>query len=209
MRLTRVLCFLIILGSSAVAAYAQTPVDPIARINFGPDPPCDFGVTVFCIVPTLLDSGSPGPPAVPPTYSGFLSVPYSPTLDIVFSFDDGALPRDILSGAQLTFFSLQYTGVPVGTTLSCESDIWNTCGSVTGQPAGVALITYTGGGPCLDGGSVLLACPGYLTYQEGATVANLPLPGISAVPEPSSMVLFGTGVILLFVGTKRRIRVRT
>jgi hypothetical protein len=187
-----------ILGSSAVAAYAQTPVDPVARINSGFDPACGSG-GVLCLINYL--------PNALGTLKGSaeLSVPYSPTLSVEFSFDDAA--HNVNPLAKLSELFLKYTGVPDGTILSCESDIWKNCGLVTGQPAGVALFAFTGGGACLDGGTVLLVCPGFMTYQEGATVDNLP--GISAVPEPSSMVLFGTGVILLFVGTKRRMHVRT
>jgi hypothetical protein len=198
MRLTRVLCCLMILGISAVAAYAQTPVDPTARINSGFDPACGSG-GVLCLIDYLPNAFG--------TLKGSaeLSVPFSSSLHVLFSFDDAA--HNVNHGAILKELFLQYTGVPDGTSVSCESDIWKDCGQVTGQPSGIVLFFFKNPGFCLDGGSVLLSCPGFMTYQEGANVTNLP--DVSAVPEPSSIVLFGTGVILLFVGTKRRIHVRT
>jgi len=195
MKLTRMFCFLIILGASAVAAYAQTPVDPIARINGIGDPECD-GITILCITDYM--------PNAIATNDGtaVLSVVYSPDLDIEFSFDDPA--HDIHSPAILGELFLQYTDVPALTSFECESNIWAHCAQ-TDLGGGVTQFALTGSGLCVDD-ATLYTCPGFMSAQEGATATNTPI--VSPVPEPGSMALFGTGLILLFVGTRRRIQAR-
>lgn len=88
MKLARVFCFLIILASSAIAAYAQTPIDPSSVINDphvvlnSPDPACPLGDycvdltystthtgPVFVPVLTFLVPDPPGELPVPPAYS--------------------------------------------------------------------------------------------------------------------------------------------
>jgi hypothetical protein len=194
MKLTRMFCFLIILGASAVAANAQTPVDPIARINGIGDPAC--GGAILCITDYMPNAfGTLNGSAV-------LSVPYSPDLDVEFSFDDPA--HDINPAAILSELFLQYTDVPALTSFECESDIWASCAQ-SDLGGGVTQFALTGSGLCVDD-ATLYTCPGFMSAQEGATATNTPL--VSPVPEPGSMALFGTGLILLFVGTRRRIQAR-
>jgi len=134
--------------------------------------------------------------------SAVLSVPYSPDLDVEFSFDDPA--HDINPAAILSELFLQYTDVPALTSFECESDIWASCAQ-SDLGGGVTQFALTGSGLCVDD-ATLYTCPGFMSAQEGATATNTPL--VSPVPEPGSMALFGTGLILLFVGTRRRIQAR-
>jgi hypothetical protein len=179
MRFARVFCFFVILGSSAAAAFAQTPVDPIARINLAVDPAC-------------------GGVSEPECYNGVgpLQFTYSPTLDAEFVYDP-ANPSSLL-----TTLVLQYLGVPTGTNFVCQSDIWETC-SQSDLGGGITQFTLTGGpGPCQQNGGVSATCPGDVASMDGVTVTNTPV--ISETPEPAPIFLFGTGLLLIFVGTRRR-----
>jgi hypothetical protein len=68
MKLARLFCFLIIFGSSAIAAHAQTPVDPLLTIHGSPclevegDACVDLtytGPTVLCGLSECIETGSP------------------------------------------------------------------------------------------------------------------------------------------------------
>jgi hypothetical protein len=104
----------------------------------------------------------------------------------------------------LTTLDLEFTGVPTGTGFSCQSDIYANCATtpiLTGSlTTYTILFVLTGGGPpCTAGGGS--TCPGFLAPGDGFSVTELPL--VSATPEPASIGLFGSGLVL-FGGVLRR-----
>jgi PEP-CTERM motif len=190
MKLTRMFCLLILVGSVAIAAHAQTPVDPVIRTNssaaIGPpggDPPCGGAGEPFC-----LDSDS-------------LSVNYA----------TATFPLDFVNntGSNLYELILTFTNVPANTMFQCFTDIWTDCS----QSSDGTTTTFTmsddpadSSGPCVNNGSAGGTCPGYLPPGYEAMTTKTPL--TSETPEPESVILFGTGLIALFLGMKRRVRVR-
>jgi hypothetical protein len=176
MKLARAFCFLILFGSSAIVAYAQTPVDPLIQINGSFDPACGGGGEPVCFAGGTLDEvyGSP--------------------VDFVY---DGV--------GDLYSMTLVFTSVPQPVFFECETNIWTNCSSeAVGSTEVFDLYDTpadTGGPPCFaSGGST---CPGYMIPDEEGDVTQTPL--ISDAPEPGSIFLFGTGLILFFVGTRRRL----
>jgi hypothetical protein len=94
--------------------------------------------------------------------------------------------------AHLNSLYLGFTSgtVPPLTLLTCGSDIWANCSGAFPTPAGFdAMFLFSG--------------PGFMTFDTGATVTLQPL--ISDLPEPTSVLLFGTGLIAIFSGAKRRL----
>jgi hypothetical protein len=186
MKLARVFCFLIILGSSAVAAFAQTSVDPIVFTKDGPDIPCGAGGEPTCFA------------------GGTLSVDYLTT----------AFPLEFVYDGMENLYgmTLEFTDVPSGTMFECETNIWTDCSlSSTGTtwdfsmfddvpPAGLPASCNVNDGV---GGQ----CPGFLAPNTEATSTVTPL--TSETPEPGSIILFGTGLITLFGAAKRRFHART
>jgi hypothetical protein len=198
-RLIQAACLVAILGASAIAAHAQTPVvDPLTAIKNGSSPPCTGNAPgdIQCLTPDPDDS----------TMS--LTLPYADPLTFDFAYDDTA--HDIPAGSELTEFILEYTGVPSLTSFECESNIWADCAQ-SNDGSGDYFFTFTGSGPCiLD--STVYSCPGFLLDSDpsdppGATGTNTPL--VSDTPEPGTMVLFGSGLILLAAIMRRKIQAQT
>lgn len=84
-----------------------------------------------------------------------------------------------------------FTDVPPGTEFTCESNIWSVCAVVSSPTVGNVEWHLSGG---------------HLSFDEGASVTLEPL--ISQTPEPTSALLFVTGLIAIFVAAKRRSEVR-
>jgi len=186
MKLARVFCFLVILGSSAVAAFAQTAVDPIVYTKVGGDPTCGGAGNPMCFA------------------GGTLSVDYLTTsFPLEFVYD---------GGGDLYSMTLEFTDVPSGTMFECETNIWTDCSySASGTtwdffmnddvpPAGLPA-------PCNVNDGVGGECPGFLANNTEATSTLTPL--ITETPEPGSIILFGTGLISFLVAAKRRFHART
>jgi len=192
MRLTRLLCFLVILGSLAVAANAQTPVDPVIRTNS----------TGF----------APGDPACGSTVSG---VYYLCGNTLTEDYLTATFPIDFVNNnaTNLTYLYLVFTDVPDGPPgppapfFQCFTNIWTDC-SYSGGPT-TTFYMYddpTVAPLCQNNGNPGGDCPGFLAPGYEAQTTQTPL--VSDIPEPDSIILFSTGLIALYVGTKRRIRSR-
>jgi hypothetical protein len=182
MKLARVFCFLVILGSSAAAAYAQTPVDPgnllsDPRVVFNaPDPACGAGL--FCVdltftgtPPPGLFFGVPGPagsflPDAPPSVFSCISN--------VFAF---CVNDENQAGTEFFGFSLfGAPGITSGETFTLSS-------------TGPILLTLPTGFSCNEGSSC--------STVNGVLVADL-------TPEPGTALLFMSGLIFVVgLGSKR------
>lgn len=188
MRLGRVLCFLMLFGSSAVAAYAQTPISPSSLTGAdptisvrSPDPAC-----TDCI--DLTFTGTP-PPAPSMTTFFFAVSGYPPTGIII--------PPDYSCAVDST--STNPIACNVVTML------------IGGNPefVGVDLIVYNltnleSFSFSATGGPVTLMVPG----DSGLTCnADTPCPDgmmmIGPTPEPGTALLFMTGLVFL-VGFARK-----
>lgn len=171
MKLARLFCFLIILGSSAITAYAQTPLDPRVIVN---DP-------AGCTIPPGISYNGPGP--LVESYSSPECFTYT-------------------GAPNLTTLILQFTGVPVATPFACQTDIWVDC-TISDLGGGITQFDLSGGpGACNFNDGIGGNCPGFLTTGQSATVTFEPV--INETPELGSIVLFGTGLIAIFMGAKRR-----
>ena len=176
MKLARVFFFLAILGSSAVAAYAQTSIPPNdPRVVFNtPDPACPTGL--YCVDLTYtgptenaLIFGVPGPSG------SFLPVP--PAYSCVSNAFAECQADENEAGTEFFAYSLFDGSVTSGETFSLTS---------TGPiqltlPAG---FTCNPGSPC--------------SMVNGVLVADL-------TPEPGTAILFMSGLIFVVGLTSKRL----
>jgi hypothetical protein len=171
MKLARVFCFLIILGSSAIVAHAQTIVDPTLIIHGSP---C---VETYCV--SLVYTGTttcfgylpcPPPFGIPPSGAPFLFALADPVTGVTLA--------EILAG-----------------TFNCEAE----------DLPGIALDDFK---RISSNNYTFLGCNyyGLLTGGQAFTwnsTESSPLavsPDLEVVPEPSSSVLFMSGLILFCLG---------
>lgn len=185
MKLARIVCFLFIVGSLAVATYGQTSVDPKVLVNLTDPAACGGSGQPLCY------PGSPVP----------LVEPYGPSISLSFLYD----PSNPL--AKLTTLMLEFTNVPVAVLFNCQTDIWEMCStgvaSINSNGTYNVIFDLMGGpGPCEQNGGVPATCPGFLTSGQGFSITELPL--ISKTPEPASIILYGTGLLLIGAVLRRR-----
>lgn len=177
MKLARTFCFLIVLGSLSVVASGQTPIDPKVIINKIGDPACGGSGQPMC-----YDGSKP------------LKVAFAPVLSFAFVYD---------GPPNLTELFLRFTGVPTGTEFQCQTDIWTTCTTAALGAHRIQFHMFGGPGTCTSNGGVMATCPGFLAPGDGFTLDVVP--SVSATPEPASVFLFGTGLIIVLLVTKRRL----
>jgi hypothetical protein len=184
MRLGRVLCFLIILGSSAIAANAQTPVDP--EVIFKKDPPADAPITQvdFTIVPL----GNPAPPAGCNLIEGGSTFGTS-GCSFINVIDINSEGEAI---GQLTLDVSISSGVTCMTVALAD---FSSC-HVSSSPSG-SVITFSGGSIPFEDVFGL----GFVGFPAGTSFEG----SASVTPELNSSILMLTGAVFLFVGwTLRR-----
>jgi hypothetical protein len=171
MRLTRVFFFLVILGSSAAATYAQT--DPIIYNNEPAGPSCSSPDGLI-----VVTASSDVTVTVNESFSDPISIIYCPTTP----------------SGNLASIIEDFNGVPAGVTLfGCQSNIWQDC-ELSGPSDGTEEVyLYGTAGECQN------------DDQEDTCTGLAPgaVDDVTISPEPNSMILFGTGLILLFVASKR------
>jgi len=193
MRLARLFCFLMIFGISAIAAHAQTPVDPGSVVN---DPKANFSIPPDCTYPYCLSFTYSGSPVLPFTFTTFNllspvvsgetiscgvtnSEALTPIACLAFQIDNGTM-WDI----QLIVFNLDAYLNPDGDAFSAGLTAAGgtiTITSVTG-PAGAEDL------PCTNCGT------GPMT--------------VDPVPEPATGFLFGSGLLLVSIAGIARRRFR-
>jgi hypothetical protein len=193
MKLAWAFCFLIILGSSAIAAHAQTPIDPSVIINRG--------------------TGYPACSAAPPTQC------FDGKNPIVESFNNGMFSFDFAytnTHKDLLKLILKITGVPEGTPYTCHSDIWSECDIKIPkpdkedpgvEPPELVTVTFTLSGEDATHTGFL---PKFVPGQPPATFGVDELAPLSGTPEPGTWVLFATGIFAFaLIGYGRRCSVAT
>ena len=171
MKLAWVFCFLIILGSSASVAHAQTPVDPDIIIHGSP---C---VETYCV--DLVYTGKttcfgylscPFPFGIPPSGSPFLFALADPITGITLA--------DIAAG-MFTCSAQDLPGITLDDFKRVSSNDYTFLGCY-----------YYG----------LLTDGQGMTWNSNQNTPPAASPDLEVVPEPSSSVLFMSGLILFCLG---------
>jgi hypothetical protein len=176
----------VLIGITAGAAKA-TATDPLLKIAGRGDPTCSEVPTDLCLSTT--------------TMTGTLTEVFGVPQNFIWQPPNGTDP--------LNQFTLDITGAPAGVTWQCQTDIWIFCSVGFDSTDNIWSFNFFDssfgvGGPCASNGAAGGTCPGFLPADEEAAVTETPL--VSETPEPGTIILFATGLILFFVGSKRRVR---
>lgn len=188
-KLTLVAGFLIVLGSSAITAHAQTPIsaDALVRID---DPFCT-SPTATCV---LVEYTGPTVIIEPPTHYFVLPVsdppghvpdPMSPDNINCGGDEFMTVATAITNGAATEFFGCLFSG---GTLTHDHVYSFTDDGATSNIPFTLSNTTWK-------------CAPGDSCSQEDMS--------ISFTPEPSTSVLFGSGLLLFFLGGSVRKRLGT
>jgi len=189
MKIAKALCFLMFFGSSAIAAYAQTPVDPL--VVFEKDPLVPLPIVIGTFVISSKTGDSPGTSPCVLTQGGL-----PPNSSSACAFTD-----DInIDGTGFGITQLEFDIGVNPSTVNCMSIFiadFASC-SVTSNGSGGTDVTFFGGTGITYGTSFGLAFNGFPANTDFNASTEL------VSPEPSSLILMLTGAVLLFVGQIRR-----
>jgi len=175
----RVFCLLMILGACSYKAYAQTPVDPFVNINYDPPPGC-------------IDL-TPGPPDGM-TASLTETYPFTGCID------------NTSATTAITTFNLTLDDIPNSTVLGVQSNVFVDATfkflGAGGPPSTYdELFSFSGTGPCLisDPGGQMCFGLAPTTDPTHNSASVFDTPSLVAFPEPPSVILFATGLILFLI----------
>ena len=177
----RVFICLLVIGCVAHGTYSQTPIDPKVVIN---DPP----------------AGQPAcGPLGPLCYDG--------TSPLVENYGN-PLPFVYTGTTNLNTLSIELQNVPPPPPLIgfiCQTNIWTNCEIIplSGVAGQVDFFLSGSGVPVQGDQGTCSNCPGYLLPNASVTFDLLPT--VSEMPEPASIILFGTGLSLI-AAKYRRVR---
>jgi len=208
MKLARVFCFLIIFGSSAIAAHAQTPIDS-GSIN---DPRPSTKTPDGCSPPYCVNFTYTGPTLFPivtlPVF--FSASPFPTTFDpLTTSYTCGASGTSAQAAAAAGLPSYIGSNVPITCLMSIvdisptDADFLGMWLFVPGAFNGETFDMSVMGGTI---GFVLPAGTSCVPASECTTVDGVTSFSIDPVPEPHSSVLFMTGLLLFSLGSFARKR---
>jgi PEP-CTERM motif-containing protein len=186
MNLSRILCLFLFVACSAISCFAQT--DPVIVINLT-DPVCNSG-TMICY------DGTSGAPLV----ESFL------TPEPFTYVDPTAIPPSPIGTQPLMELFITLQNIPQGTELQCQTNIWLNCFVITTSDSSVVNLHLFGAGTfdqTKDTGGTCSFCIGELLGGQGGTFDIKPL--ASEAPEPTAMLLFGTGLCTILFAAKRRL----
>jgi hypothetical protein len=188
MRLFQISICFAILGVLAVGTFGQT--DPQVIINHLGDPVCTTGGTMIC-----FDGSTADHPLVED---------FQHPMSFVYTSPAGTTDP-------LTTLFIELMDYPSLTQFQCLTNIWTDCAQTPDQ-YGVGTVGFElfgngtglfdgGGGTCgIDPAS---PCADQMVNNESATFTIKPL--VVVTPEPGSVILFGTGLLSVFLTAKRRL----
>jgi hypothetical protein len=199
-----------VLTAAGLVAVMAMAVVPVAKADSSPDPS------------VIVRQAAPGDPPCPPedsTYTCFGATDGAGSVTEAFNplGTENNYTWDGTGGGgaednELTSFTLDLTGVPLGETFQCFSDIWVECKfqpiAITGSTLTLAFVfddlspfTNPGqvpgqGGACQNNLPAGGTCPGFLLAGDEIAV-------IVDTPEPSAAWLLLLGLVPVFGFRKR------
>jgi len=176
MRLGRLFCSLILFVISAIAAHAQTPINPSSLAGAdptisvrSPDPACggcvDLTYTGSAATEMVFFFAAPSPIVIPPDYSCVVDPSSTNPINCAAVDELNSMGQPVFTGVDLTVF-----GLFSGETFSFSA----------------------------TGGTVELIVPGGEGFGQGGTMI------LGPTPEPGTALLFVTGLVFLVGFTRKR-----